>query len=70
MKSWKTSLCGTLGVVFAGLALIEEMPPLWRKIFAVLATAFPNFGLLFARDNQVTSEDVGVKPKPEPTPTQ
>jgi len=65
VKSWKTSLCGILGALCAALALIPEMPALGAKIFALLAPVFPNIGLLFARDNNVTSEQVNAGKPPD-----
>jgi len=63
MKSWKTSLCGLLGALFLGLSQIPELAPLWIKIFALLGGLMPTVGLLFARDNLVTSEQAGAAPK-------
>lgn len=54
--SWKTSLCGVLGALFLGLSQIPELSALWIKIFMLLGGLMPSFGLLFARDNKVTSE--------------
>lgn len=58
MKSWKTSLCGVLGALFVGLSQITEMPALWIKVFALLAATLPNIGLMFSRDNGVSSEQI------------
>jgi hypothetical protein len=66
MKSWKTTLCGILGVVASGITMIAQPMldadpatlPQWTAFGAVAVTAI---GLLFARDNGVTSEQAGVK---------
>lgn len=61
--SWKTTLCGILGALCVGLSQIHELAPLWVKICALLGATFPNVGLLFARDNRVTSEQACSKEK-------
>ncbi len=66
MKSWKTTLCGLLGVVAAGITLIAQPMldgdastlPQWAAFGTAGAAAI---GLLFARDNSKSSEDVGAK---------
>ena len=64
--SWKTTLCGVLGIVAAAITLLV-VPTLdsdpatmanWGAFTATLTTAT---GLLFARDNDKSSEDVGAK---------
>jgi len=66
MKSWKTTLCGVLGIVAAGITMIAQ-PMLdadpstvaqWGAFGTTVAAAV---GLLFARDNDRSSEDVGAK---------
>jgi len=66
MKSWKTTACGILAAIAAGITLVA-IPLLdndpataanWGAFGASLAAAV---GLLFARDNNKTSEDVGAK---------
>ncbi len=59
--SWKTTLCGVLGGLCIGLSQIPELGPLWVKICALLGATFPNLGLMFARDNKVTSEQACAK---------
>jgi hypothetical protein len=56
-SSWKTTLAGvaTLGLSLAGIFWPEYGP----KIAAV-STAIAGSGLLFARDNDKSSEDVGA----------
>lgn len=63
--SWKTTLFGAGGlasVAFAALsALLDGDPatnPDWNLVFAA---ALPAMGLLFARDDNRSSEDVGAK---------
>ena len=66
MKSWKTTLCGVLGVVAAGITMIaipllDQDPATaarWVEFGSLAAAAI---GLLFARDNDKSSEDVGNK---------
>jgi len=66
MKSWKTTVCGILGVVTAGITLIAtplldadpETLPNWGAFGAAIAAAL---GLIFARDNDRTSEQAGAK---------
>ena len=66
MKSWKTTVCGILAAVAAGITLVaipmlDEDPATaanWGAFGATLAAAI---GLLFARDNNKTSEDAGAK---------
>ena len=64
--SWKTTLCGVLGIVAAAITLLA-IPVLdsdpatvanWGAFTATLTTAT---GLFFARDNDKSSEDVGAK---------
>jgi len=64
--SWKTSLCGILGVIAAAITLVGQplldadpnTVPQWG---AFAATAAAALGLVFARDNDKSSEDVGTK---------
>lgn len=60
--SWKTSLCGIVGVFFTGAAKTPGIPEWLGHIFNLLGASAPSVGLLFARDNDKTSEDVGVSP--------
>lgn len=67
MTSWKTTLCGLLGGLCIGLAQISELGAATIKVLAVLGAFFPNLGLMFSRDNNVTSEQaLGTKPGPSP----
>lgn len=64
--SWKTTLCGILGVIAAAITLVVQplldgdpsTVPQWGA-FVTAATAA--LGLVFARDNDRSSEDVGIK---------
>lgn len=59
--SWKTSLCGIVGVVLIGSVATPGIPVWLAHILQLLGAAAPSVGLLFARDNNRTSEEVGVK---------
>lgn len=66
MKSWKTTVCGILAAIAAGITwvaipLLDEDPmttPDWAAWIAAVAAAI---GLWYARDNDKTSESVGAK---------
>ncbi|MFH1022131.1 MAG: hypothetical protein V1809_01940 [Planctomycetota bacterium] len=66
MKSWKTTACGILAAVAAGITLVvipllDNNPATtanWGAFGASLAAAV---GLVLARDDDKTSEDVGAK---------
>lgn len=60
MKNWKTTLCGLLALLFGGLAAIAEMPPLWAKVFGLLPGFLSGVGLMFARDANVSSAQMGL----------
>lgn len=57
--SWKTTTCGVIGAVAAGLVL-ADFSPLANKIAAFLSAFASSAGLAFARDNNVTSEQVAA----------
>jgi hypothetical protein len=66
MKSWKTTVCGILAAVAAGITLVaipmlDNDPATTANWGAFLAAAVAGLGLLFARDHDKTSEDVGAK---------
>lgn len=64
--SWKTSACGALAVI-ATAVIGADFGPLATKIASCVAAAAGGLGLMFARDNGVSSEDAGAKPKdPQP----
>jgi len=65
MKSWRTTVFGAGGLLTVAAAtasaLLDGDPttnPEWAVVVASVAACL---GLLFARDNKVTSEDAGVK---------
>lgn len=65
MKSWKTTLFGATGIVTIGIgvvnALVDGNPatnPDWTVVIGALTACFAG---LFARDNNVTSEEAGAK---------
>lgn len=65
MKSWKTTVMGIATILSivsgAAMAFLDGNPatnPDWTTIIAGVTTAF---GLIFARDNDKTSETVGAK---------
>lgn len=59
--SWKTTACGCLTLAATAVAQYN-FNPLVTKIAGCTAAAFTSIGLLLARDNNVSSEDVGLKP--------
>jgi len=65
--SWKTNLTGIAAIVAAvshaltGLA--NGTPVDWSVVITGISTGI---GLMFARDNKVTSEQVGVTPTANP----
>ena len=65
MKSWKTTLAGIAAVVAALAAAVAAKldgdPATVADWGAVLAALSAGAGLLFARDNDKTSEDVGAR---------
>ncbi len=64
--SWKTSLAGVLSIVVAAITFVVQpmldadplTVPQWGPVLAAVSAAA---GLLFARDNDVTSERAGAK---------
>lgn len=65
MKSWKTTVAGIAGVIAAIASAIQAQfdgdpatVPDWGLVGALLATGI---GLLLARDNDKTSEQVGAQ---------
>ena len=63
--SWKTTTAGILGIVAAVATAVSAMldndpatVPNWSAVAAIASTGF---GLLFARDNDKSSEQVGAK---------
>jgi hypothetical protein len=65
MKSWKTTTAGVLAIIAAiatALSASFDSDPLtvpnWE---IVIAATLAGIGLIFARDNTVTSETAGAK---------
>ncbi len=66
MKSWKTTVCGILTFVLvaissAAIPILDADPltiPTWTVVGGAFATMI---GFFVARDNNVTSEQAGVK---------
>lgn len=65
MKSWRTSLFGTGGLVTllasVASALLDGDPATNVDWTLTIAAAMPCIAALFARDNKVSSEAAGVK---------
>ena len=57
-RSWKTSLGAALTAFGAAVCAID---PNWAKVGALISAAGTCWGLLFARDHNVSSEEAGVK---------
>lgn len=66
MKSWKTTLSGIAGIVgLLGSALAAQFdadPTTVAQWAVVIPAVIASAGLLFARDNNVSSEQAGVNP--------
>lgn len=62
--SWRTSLSGVAGILTA-LAIIakgfadNDMSIVWPALVGL----WPSIASLFARDNKVSSQDVGIRPE-------
>jgi hypothetical protein len=65
MKSWKTTVAGIAAIVASvAAAIVAEFDgdPATTAEWGVVITAFiAGIGLLFARDNAVSSEEAGAK---------
>lgn len=65
MKSWKTSLFGSGGLLLIWAPVLSAAfdgdPSTIPNFGLAIATSMPALGLLFARDNNRTSEQVGAK---------
>lgn len=65
MKSWKTTVAGVAAMIAsAATAIAAEFDgdPATTAEWSVVITAFiAGIGLLFARDNAVSSEEAGAK---------
>jgi hypothetical protein len=65
MKSWKTTGLG-LGAILAALgsalvAYLDDDPATVPNVEVLVTTITVGLGLIFSRDNNVTSEDAGAK---------
>ncbi len=63
-RSWKTTACGALAVI-ATAVIGADFGPMVTKIATCAAAAAGGLGLLFARDNNVSSADVAATKKNE-----
>jgi|TARA_R110000868_G_scaffold223216_10_gene475090 hypothetical protein len=65
MKSWKTSLTGIAAILTAVgaaiMALMDNDPATVIDVAATAAAIMAGVGLIFARDNNVSSEAAGAK---------
>lgn len=64
MKSWKTTV-GGIGAILAAIGgalnLLFDNNPATNPDWGIVATAvMTGFGLIFARDNNVSSEEAGA----------
>lgn len=64
--SWKTTLCGILSILaaiitFVALPLLDGNPETSTNVTALIAAIVAGIGLIKARDNDKSSEDVGAK---------
>ena len=60
MKSWKTSFGGIVSLIGAGIVATW---PEYTKLGLFLSSVGTGVGLLFARDNNVSSEEAGAAMK-------
>lgn len=60
MKSWKTTLCGAIALIGSSFA---QFYPEYERHGLFLAQIGGALGLMFARDNNVSSEEVGISSK-------
>ena len=60
MKSWRTTICGVLALVGP---LIAQFYPEHAHHGNFIGALGAGLGLLFARDNRVSSEDLGIQSK-------
>ena len=56
-RSWKTTACGAAAIV-ATAVIGADFSPIITKIAACVGSAAAGLGLMFSRDNNVSSQDV------------
>lgn len=65
MNSWKTTACGIIAIAVAVLSALRALwdgdPATVADWSVVASSVMAGIGLLAARDNGKTSEDVGAK---------
>lgn len=62
MKSWKTTATGVLAILTALLPALQAQLTTGKADWSTaIAAGIAGLGLLFARDNNVTSEQAGAK---------
>jgi hypothetical protein len=65
MKSWKTTVTGVAAILTAVgaalTALFDNDPNTTLDVTVTASAIMAGIGLIFARDNNVSSEDAGVK---------
>lgn len=63
LSSWKTTLAGIIGILITALPTVQNwlqgQPVSWTPVLGALAAGI---GLIFARDNNVTSEQANAAP--------
>ena len=64
MSSWRTTLCGVIGIV-AGIVMAAEFGHLATKIAGCLVTAANSVGLLFARDETASKRAQQLRDREE-----
>jgi hypothetical protein len=64
-KSWKTTVAGIAGIVIAIASCVQSLfdgdPATVPNYEIALAAVITGLGLIFARDNNVSSEAAGAK---------